>query len=87
MHRDLITDWRARPRPPFASSSISPPRPSRSSRAWIDPGQMGDWYAPSDDFGPTIGQVDPQVGGNYRIRMFPPGARSRIPLRSILHGR
>jgi uncharacterized protein YndB with AHSA1/START domain/predicted Ser/Thr protein kinase len=41
--------------------------------AWTDPGQMADWYAPSDDFGPTVGEVDPQVGGQYRIGMLLPG--------------
>jgi uncharacterized protein YndB with AHSA1/START domain len=40
---------------------------------WTDPAQMSDWYAPSDDFGPTIGEVDPQVGGAYRIGMLLPG--------------
>ena len=34
---------------------------------------MADWYAPSDDFGPTIGEVDPQVGGQYRVGMLLPG--------------
>ena len=34
---------------------------------------MADWYAPSDDFGPTVGEVDPQVGGQYRIGMLLPG--------------
>ncbi len=35
---------------------------------------MSDWLAPFDDFGPTVGQVDLQVGGGYRIGMLPPGA-------------
>jgi serine/threonine protein kinase len=51
-----------------------PAPPEQVFAAWVDPSQMGDWYAPTDEFGPTIGQVDPQVGGNYRIAMFPPGA-------------
>ena len=29
--------------------------------------------APTDDFGPTVGEVDPHVGGQYRIGMLPPG--------------
>ena len=40
---------------------------------WIDPGQMSDWYAPTDEFGPTVGEVDPHVGGHYRVGMLLPG--------------
>jgi uncharacterized protein YndB with AHSA1/START domain/predicted Ser/Thr protein kinase len=47
--------------------------PEQVFAVWTDPGQMSDWYAPSDDFGPTIGEVDPQVGGQYRIGMLLPG--------------
>jgi uncharacterized protein YndB with AHSA1/START domain/predicted Ser/Thr protein kinase len=47
--------------------------PERVFAVWIDPDRMADWYAPSDDFGPTIGEVDPQVGGAYRIGMLLPG--------------
>jgi uncharacterized protein YndB with AHSA1/START domain len=38
---------------------------------------MADWYAPTDDFGPTVGEFDPQVGGSYRIGMLPPGQADR----------
>jgi serine/threonine protein kinase len=48
--------------------------PEQVFTAWIEPQQIRDWYAPSDDFGPTLGQVDPQVGGDYRIGMMLPGA-------------
>ncbi len=41
--------------------------------AWTDPVRMADWYAPSDDFGPTGAEVDLQVGGFYRVSMMPPG--------------
>jgi len=41
--------------------------------AWTNPLQMAGWYAPSDDFGPTGADVDLQVGGQYRVRMMPPG--------------
>jgi serine/threonine protein kinase len=41
--------------------------------AWTDPLQMADWYAPSDQFGPTGAEVDIQVGGQYRVSMQPPG--------------
>lgn len=40
---------------------------------WTDPRGMDDWYAPTDDFGPTIGEVDLQVGGQYRVGMLLPG--------------
>ena len=41
--------------------------------AWIDPESMTVWYAPSDDFKPTQAEIDLQVGGQYRVAMFPPG--------------
>jgi uncharacterized protein YndB with AHSA1/START domain len=47
--------------------------PEQVFAMWIDPSQMSDWYAPTDDFGPTIGEVDPQVGGQYRVGMLLPG--------------
>ncbi len=47
--------------------------PDQVFAVWTDPAQMADWYAPSDDFGPTIGNVDLQVGGQYRIGMLLPG--------------
>ena len=40
--------------------------------AWIDPSSMANWYAPTDDFKPTQAEVDPQVGGRYRVAMYPP---------------
>jgi uncharacterized protein YndB with AHSA1/START domain len=33
---------------------------------------MTAWYAPTDEFGPTEAEVDLQVGGRYRVAMFPP---------------
>jgi uncharacterized protein YndB with AHSA1/START domain/tRNA A-37 threonylcarbamoyl transferase component Bud32 len=41
--------------------------------AWIEPLRMTAWYAPTDDFGPTQAEVDLEVGGRYRVAMFPPG--------------
>src|SRR4029077_13738393 len=41
--------------------------------AWRNPDGMADWLAPSDEFGPTRAEVDVQVGGTYRISMYPPG--------------
>jgi serine/threonine protein kinase len=35
---------------------------------WIDPSRMADWYAPTDDY-TTTGEVDPKVGGRYRVSM------------------
>ena len=40
--------------------------------AWIEPRQMSEWYAPTDDFKLTQAEVDVQVGGRYRVAMFPP---------------
>jgi uncharacterized protein YndB with AHSA1/START domain/predicted Ser/Thr protein kinase len=47
--------------------------PDQVFAVWTDPSLMADWYAPSDDFGPTVGEVDLQVGGQYRIGMLLPG--------------
>src|SRR5262249_8529421 len=47
-----------------------PAPPAEVFAMWLEPKRMTDWYAPSDDFGPTIGEVDPQVGGAYRIGML-----------------
>jgi uncharacterized protein YndB with AHSA1/START domain/tRNA A-37 threonylcarbamoyl transferase component Bud32 len=47
--------------------------PAQVFAVWTDPSQMSDWYAPSDDFGPTVGEVDLQVGGPYRVGMLLPG--------------
>jgi serine/threonine protein kinase len=45
---------------------------------WTDPRALSDWYAPSDDFGPTTGEIDLRVGGHYRISMLQPGQSERI---------
>jgi uncharacterized protein YndB with AHSA1/START domain len=50
-----------------------PAPPERVFAVWTDAGQMADWYAPSDDFGPSVAEVDPQVGGPYRVGMLLPG--------------
>jgi serine/threonine protein kinase len=50
-----------------------PAPPEQVFAVWTNPDQMADWYAPTDDFGPTIGEVDLQVGGQYRIGMLLPG--------------
>jgi uncharacterized protein YndB with AHSA1/START domain/tRNA A-37 threonylcarbamoyl transferase component Bud32 len=72
MHLDLNKLART-PETTLRIEQYVPAPPEQVFAAWVVPGQMGDWYAPADDFGPTIGQVDPQVAGNYRITMFPPG--------------
>src|SRR5262249_42874050 len=73
MHRDIIGLART-PESTLRIEQYIPAPPEQVFAVWIDPSQMSDWYAPSDDFGPTIGQVDPQVGGDYRIGMLLPGA-------------
>jgi uncharacterized protein YndB with AHSA1/START domain len=40
---------------------------------WTNPREWSDWLAPSDDFGPTTGEVDLEVAGTYRIGMLLPG--------------
>jgi uncharacterized protein YndB with AHSA1/START domain/predicted Ser/Thr protein kinase len=41
--------------------------------AWTHPAQFADWFAPTDDFEPTEGEVDLCVGGTYLVVMHPPG--------------
>jgi uncharacterized protein YndB with AHSA1/START domain len=41
--------------------------------AWVTPDRMAEWYAPTDEFKPTEAEVDPEIGGRYRVAMFPPG--------------
>jgi uncharacterized protein YndB with AHSA1/START domain/tRNA A-37 threonylcarbamoyl transferase component Bud32 len=77
MHLDLLRLTRT-PETSLHIEQYVPAPPEQVFAAWVNPGQMGDWFAPTDDFGPTIGQVDPQVGGNYRIMMFPPGATEAV---------
>jgi uncharacterized protein YndB with AHSA1/START domain/predicted Ser/Thr protein kinase len=72
MHRD-ITNLARTPESTIHIEIDIPAPPAQVFPVWTDPGQMADWYAPSDDFGPTIGEVDPQVGGDYRIGMLLPG--------------
>lgn len=40
--------------------------------AWVEPHRMTQWFAPTDEFKPTQAHVDLQVGGRYRVAMFPP---------------
>jgi uncharacterized protein YndB with AHSA1/START domain/predicted Ser/Thr protein kinase len=72
MHRD-ITSLARTPESTIRIEKHIPAPPEQVFAVWTDPGQMADWYAPSDDFGPTAGEVDLHVGGNYRVGMRPPG--------------
>jgi uncharacterized protein YndB with AHSA1/START domain/predicted Ser/Thr protein kinase len=72
MHRD-ITNLARTPESTIRIEKHIPAPPEEVFAVWTDPDRMADWYAPSDDFGPTIGDVDLQVGGAYRIGMLLPG--------------
>ena len=72
MHRDLTSLART-PESTIRLGAHIPAPPEEVFAAWTDPGRMGDWYAPGDDFGPTVGEVDLRVGGSYRIGMLLPG--------------
>ncbi len=37
--------------------------------AWIDAHGMADWYAPSADYRTSVPELEPQVGGRYRVGM------------------
>ena len=72
MHRDLTSVTRTPDSTIRLEAHIAAPT-SQVFDAWLDPARMDDWYAPGDDFGPTIGEIDPEVGGRYRIGMLLPG--------------
>jgi serine/threonine protein kinase len=68
-----ITDLARTPESSIHIEKHIPASPEQVFEVWINPGQMADWYAPTDDFGPTVGEVDLQVGGPYRVGMLLPG--------------
>ena len=72
MHRDL-TDLARSPESTIHLETHIPAPPAQVFGVWTDPAQMSDWYAPSDDFGPTVGEIDLRVGGPYRVGMLLPG--------------
>jgi uncharacterized protein YndB with AHSA1/START domain len=49
--------------------------PEAVFRAWVDPQALKRWYAPADDFQTPEAEVDPRVGGRYRIKMIGPDGR------------
>jgi serine/threonine protein kinase len=73
--RDLHSEITAVARTPESTirleQRINAP-PEQVFAAWIDPERMTGWYAPSDEFKPTQAEVDFQVGGRYRVAMYPP---------------
>jgi serine/threonine protein kinase len=72
MHDD-ITSLARTPESTLRIEKHIPAPPAQVFEVWVTPNQMADWYAPSDDFGPTIGEVDLRVGGHYRVGMLLPG--------------
>ncbi len=72
MHRD-ITNLSRTPESTIRLEKHIPAPPDEVFATWLDPGRMSDWYAPTDDFGPTVAEVDPKVGGWYRVGMLEPG--------------
>src|SRR5262245_3380595 len=61
MHLDL-TNLSRTPESTIHLEKYIPAPPEAVFAVWTTPDQMADWYAPSDDFGPTIGEVDLVVG-------------------------
>jgi uncharacterized protein YndB with AHSA1/START domain len=76
MHRDLTALSRT-PESTIVLEKFIPAPPSEVYSAWLDPAGMADWYAPTDDFGPTVGEIDAHVGGRYRVGMLEPGKTER----------
>jgi serine/threonine protein kinase len=77
MHAEIVAVART-PETSIRIETNIPAPPERVFEMWISPDQMGDWYAPTDECGPTVGAVDPQIGGSYRVGMWPPGKPERI---------
>ena len=72
MHRD-ITHVSRTPESTIRLEKHVAASPSEVFATWLDPAGMADWYAPTDDFGPTVAELDPRVGGRYRVGMLEPG--------------
>ncbi len=72
MHLDM-TNLARTPESTIRIEKHIPAPPEQVFAVWTDPSQWADWYAPSDDFGPSIGEADLQVGGHYRLGMLLPG--------------
>jgi serine/threonine protein kinase len=72
MHADIVALTRT-PESTLRVEQYIPAPPDQVFEAWTNPLTMGDWYAPSDEFGPTSAEVDVQIGGAYQVRMYPPG--------------
>jgi serine/threonine protein kinase len=72
MHRD-ITNVARTPASTITLEKHVTASPEDVFAVWTDPSGFSDWYAPTDDFGPSLGEVDLQVGGQWRVGMLLPG--------------
>jgi hypothetical protein len=54
--------------------------------ACIDPEELATWWGPAGFTSPSI-EIDPRVGGSYRIAMQPPGRRPLLPEGRVSRGR
>jgi serine/threonine protein kinase len=72
MHAEIVAVARTPENSIRLEQMISAPA-ERVFEQWTNPHEMHDWYAPTDDFGPTQGAADLQVGGPYRVGMLLPG--------------
>jgi len=58
------------PAPPaIRMARTYPASRERVFRAWTDPQAVARWLAPGDEFTTTVHELDPRVGGRYRIEM------------------
>jgi len=58
------------PAPPAIRMARTYPAPrERVFRAWTDPKAIARWLAPADEFTTTVHELDPRVGGRYRVEM------------------
>lgn len=54
--------------------TINAPR-EKVYRAWTDPQELKQWFAPSKDFKTLVPQMDVRSGGNYRVEMHAPDGK------------
>jgi serine/threonine protein kinase len=71
MHLD-ITNLARTTESTIRIEQLMPALPEAVFTAWTQPERMANWFAPSDDLGPTIAEVNLEVGGSYRIGMLLP---------------
>jgi uncharacterized protein YndB with AHSA1/START domain/tRNA A-37 threonylcarbamoyl transferase component Bud32 len=70
--RDMNSDVLLLTRTPESTLRVARTIPAPIEKvfeAWTQPAVMANWYAPTDEYFPSVVEVDLRVGGNYRVGM------------------